>query len=162
MTRNRMRLWVVCCLLLLITVSADVVSAAPSDSREFATGVLELTNAERTRAGLSPLTSNPQLQEAARSYSEVLALSGCFGHTCGPLPDIAERDRRAGYTGWTSLGENIASGYPNPEAVVAGWMASPMHRANILSPDYTEIGVSVSRNEGQSGVNWTQEFGSRN
>jgi uncharacterized protein YkwD len=123
--------------------------------------VLGLTNAERSRAGLSPLTSDAQLQQAAQSYSEALTSGVCFAHTCGPVPDLADRDQQAGYSGWTSLAENIASGYPTPEAVVAGWMASPEHRANILSPDYTELGVGVALKEGQFGVCWTQ-FGSRN
>ena len=121
--------------------------------------VLDLTNAERTRAGLQPLTSNPQLQEVAQSYSEVLASSGCFAHTCGTVHDLADRDREAGYSGWTSLGENIASGYPTPEAVVAGWMASPVHRANVLSPDYTELGIGLTS---IGSTYWTQEFGARN
>ena len=156
-----MRFWAVCCLLVLLIPSAGPVTAAPADSSGFAASVLDLTNIERTRAGLSPLTPSPQLQEAAQSYSQVLASSGCFGHTCGPLSDLADRDGQAGYSGWTSLGENIASGYPTPEAVVAGWMASPGHRANILSPAYTELGVGVARGVGQVDVYWTQEFGAR-
>src|SRR5215467_9966248 len=157
-----MRFWAVCSLLVLLIPSADPVAAAQIDNSGFAARVLDLTNAERIKAGLSPLTSNPQLQSAAQSYSEVLASSSCFAHTCGPVPDFADRDRQVGYSGWTSLAENIASGYPTPETVVAGWMASPIHRANILSPDYREIGVGVTREEGQFDVRWTQEFGSRN
>jgi uncharacterized protein YkwD len=123
--------------------------------------VLELTNQERQNAGLAPLSLSDQLDSAAQDYSEVLADTGCFDHTCGPVPDLSDRDVQAGYTGWTALGENIAAGYDTPEQVVAGWMASPGHRANILSPNYTEMGIGVSSTGGQFGTCWTEEFGTR-
>jgi uncharacterized protein YkwD len=157
-----MRFCAVCCLLVRLILPADTAAAAPVDSSGFVTRVLDLANAQRMSAGLAPLKPNRQLQGAAQSYSEVLASSGCFAHTCGPVPDFADRDRQAGYSGWTSLGENIASGYSTPEAVVTGWMASPEHRANILSSDYSELGVGVTPGGGQFGVCWTLEFGSRN
>ena len=124
--------------------------------------VLELTNIERQNAGLSPLASSPQLGQAAQAYSQVLASGGCFAHTCGPVPDMAQRIEQAGYTGWTAVGENIAAGYQTPEAVVAGWMASPGHRANILNPQYTEIGIGlVTNGKMPYGTYWTQDFGTR-
>jgi uncharacterized protein YkwD len=122
--------------------------------------VLELTNVERARAGLPPLVLSIQLSEAAQQYSDVLATDACFAHTCGPVPEMVQRDAQAGYTGWTAVGENIAAGYPSPEAVVSGWMASPGHRANILNPDYRELGVGLSSG-GKYGAYWTQEFGAR-
>jgi uncharacterized protein YkwD len=66
-----------------------------------------------------------------------------------------------GYTGWSALGENIAGGYPTADAVVAGWMASPGHRANILSPRFTEMGVGRVTAAGTYGTYWAQEFGGR-
>jgi uncharacterized protein YkwD len=142
--------------------STGIVAAAPSgDQSAFTARVLELTNAERANAGLAPLSISGELQDAAAGYSQVLASTGCFAHTCGPMPDLAERDNQSGYSGWTALGENIAAGYPTPEAVVAGWMASPGHRANILSPNFTEIGIGVTSGTGTYGVYWAEEFGSR-
>jgi uncharacterized protein YkwD len=136
-------------------------SAAPADQGELVARVLDLTNAERVRAGLSPLAASAELQDSAQGYSQVLALSSCFEHTCGAIPNFADRDIQAGYTGWTALGENISAGYPTPEAAVAGWMASPEHRANILSSNFTEIGIGVSSGGGKFGTYWTQEFGAR-
>jgi len=137
-------------------------AAAPSqDQAGFVGRVLDLTNAEREKAGLAPLTASPELQDAAQSYSQVLASTGCFEHTCGSVPNFADRDGQAGYTGWTALGENIAAGYPTPEAVVAGWMASPGHRANILSPNFTELGVGLTSADNRFGTYWAQEFGAR-
>jgi uncharacterized protein YkwD len=137
-------------------------AAAPiQDQSDFSGRVLDLTNAERQKVGLGPLSVSAELQDAAQSYSQVLASSGCFQHTCGAVPDFVQRDSQAGYSGWTALGENIAAGYPTPEAVVAGWMASPGHRANILSPNFTEMGVGVSSALTSLGTYWTQEFGAR-
>jgi uncharacterized protein YkwD len=119
-----------------------------------------LTNTERAKAGLGPLTLNSQLTQAAQRYSEVLASDACFAHTCGPVPDMIQRDAQAGYAGWSAVGENIAAGYPSPEDVVAGWMASPGHRANILNPDYRELGVGLASG-GKYGAYWAQEFGAR-
>ena len=146
---------------MVLSLQVGVAAAAPQDGVGFAARVLDLTNAERQKAGLAPLAANAQLANAAQAYSEVLASTGCFEHTCGPVPDFAERDVQAGYTGWTAIGENIAAGYPSPEAVVAGWMASPGHRANILSPRFTELGVGVVTGGGKLGTYWTQEFGTR-
>jgi uncharacterized protein YkwD len=139
-----------------------VAAAAPAqDHNVFVARVLELTNTERQKAGLAPLIPSLELQTAAEGYSEVLASTGCFAHTCGPVPNFVDRDGQAGYSGWSELGENIAAGYPTPEGVVAGWMASPGHRANILSTRYTEIGVGMTSSDGSMGTYWTQEFGAR-
>ena len=59
------------------------------------------------------------------------------------------------------MAENIAAGYPTAEDVVSGWMNSPGHRANILSPKYTEVGVGVVNGEGKFGTYWAEEFGAR-
>lgn len=156
-----MRLALVTSLFASLLTVHTAAAAGPDDQSAFAARVVDLTNAERARAGLPALSPNPDLADAAQSYSDVLATSGCFTHTCGDVPDFADRDATAGYTGWTSLGENIATGYPTPEAVVAGWMASPGHRANILSPSFTEIGIGLAANSGQYGTFWTEEFGAR-
>jgi uncharacterized protein YkwD len=144
----------------LVAVRPYPVAAAGPDPGADLAREVELTNAERQAAGLESLALSPRLSDAAQSYSQVLASGACFDHACGGVPNFADRIGQAGYTGWTALGENIAAGYPTPEAVVAGWMASPGHRANILSPNYAEIGVGVVSG-GRYGTYWTQEFGSR-
>jgi len=146
----------------LLLWPAAPLSASPLDDTSFAIRVLDLTNAERSKVGLPPLSMNAQLNEAAQIYSEVLATSGCFEHDCGQVPDFSVRISLAGYTGWVALAENIAAGYKTPEAVVAGWMASPGHRANILSDAYTDVGIGLVSQPGDVyGTYWAQEFGSR-
>jgi uncharacterized protein YkwD len=155
-----MRVWAVWLALAMALLPVSSAGAAPADQGSVVGRVVELTNAERQKLGLAPLTLSPELQAAAQGYSEVLASGDCFDHTCGPVPDLAERDSEAGYSDWTTLGENLAAGYATPEEVVAGWMASPGHRANMLSPSYTDIGIGLSRG-GQYGVYWTAEFGAQ-
>jgi uncharacterized protein YkwD len=153
---------VVVALLLPMHAALAAPEQAPSNAPSpVVARVLDLTNAERTKVGAAPLTLSVELTVAAQSYSAVLASSDCFEHTCGPMPDFADRDTAAGYVGWTAIGENLAGGYTTPEAVVAGWMASPGHRANILSASFTEIGVGVATGSRRFGMCWTQEFGSR-
>jgi uncharacterized protein YkwD len=145
----------------LLTLQIATAVAAQLDVQPSVLRILELTNAERQKAGLGPLALSQELNDAAQRYSQVLAASGCFQHTCGPVPNFRDRINQAGYTGWTAIGENIAAGYPTPEAVVAGWMSSTGHRANILSAKYTEIGIGVVSGSGRFGLYWTQEFGAR-
>ena len=147
------------CLLLMQTGS--VAAAASQNDSGFVARVLELTNGERQKVGLEPLALSPALSDAAQEYSQVLATTGCFEHTCGPVPNFADRAGQSGYTGWSALGENIAAGFPSAEAVVTSWMNSPGHRANILSPTFTEIGVGMVKGGGKFGTYWTQEFGAR-
>ena len=141
-------------------------TATTVNTATFTARVVQLTNAERARVGLAPLTVNAHLTTAAQSYAGVLAQDACFAHTCGRQPDLGKRLQAAGYTftgyrSWT-YGENIAAGYSTPEAVVAGWMASPGHRANILNARFKEIGVGlVYRPGSRYRYYWVQDFGAR-
>lgn len=65
-----------------------------------------------------------------------------------------DRMSNAGYS-YSYAGENIAAGYPSPSAVVAGWMGSTGHCKNIMSPNFTEIGVGYHG----AGNQWTHSFG---
>jgi uncharacterized protein YkwD len=136
-------------------------AAAPSDQATIVARVLDLTNAQRGNAGLPPLALSRELQAAAQTYSHVLASGACFAHTCGPMPNFVDRDAAAGYRDWTALGENLAGGYPTPEAVMAGWMASPEHRENVLSASFTDVGIGVTTSGGRYRVYWAAEFGTR-
>jgi uncharacterized protein YkwD len=63
---------------------------------------------------------------------------------------------------WSSVGENIATGFRTPAAVVRGWMGSPGHCRNILTPTFLDLGVGVSKRgvPGAGGAGtWTQDFG---
>jgi len=98
--------------------------------------IVALTNAERAAAGLPPFTVSPCATEQAVARTALLVAEDRFEHD--PLGPILEACTAR------AVGENIALGYPTPLAVVAGWMGSEGHRANILNPTYTQIGVGCT------------------
>ncbi|MFE9169675.1 CAP domain-containing protein [Streptomyces kebangsaanensis] len=116
--------------------------------------VVELVNSERGKAGCSPLTVNATLTKAAQAHSEDMAAHRNMSHTGSDGSSPGDRITRAGYT-WRTYGENVAYGYSTPEQVMAGWMSSPGHKANILNCSFKEIGVGLA----QPGSYWTQNFG---
>ena len=124
---------------------------------------LKLVNQERTQRGLKSLTLNEQLDQAADQYSKAMAEQDFFDHTGKDGSSPGDRIAKTGYRANT-WGENIAAGYNTPEAVVRGWMNSSGHRANILNPNFTEMGLGYKSLRNDTGrVNygnyWTQVFG---
>ena len=76
--------------------------------------------------------------------------------------DRAARYDRIDATGynWQTCGENIAAGQPSIRAAVKAWLASPGHCANIMDPDFEEMGLGMARNaDSDYGIYWTQVFG---
>ncbi|WP_409474236.1 CAP domain-containing protein [Streptomyces sp. HC307] len=129
----------------------------PADLTRTAAEVVELTNRERTRAGLPPLAVDPVLTTAAQAHSADMVARDFYSHTA---PDGSQPWDRAAAAGSTrrSIGENIACGQRSPAEVVTGWMNSPGHRANILKPGFTHIGIGFAGG-GRAGTYWTQLFG---
>jgi uncharacterized protein YkwD len=126
--------------------------------RSLVEDVVALTNAARASEGLAPLQANEALMRSAQAYAQVMAPGDCFAHDCPPVPSQRDRIAQAGYGAWKRIGENIAAGDRTAEAVVAGWLDSPGHRANILKPEYTEIGVGVANGDGKYRIYWVQVF----
>jgi uncharacterized YkwD family protein len=118
--------------------------------------VVELVNKERVSRGLQPLANNWQLQRVARYKSADMLNKKYFSHTSPTYGSPFNMMENFGIT-FSSAGENIAMGQRTPEEVVNAWMNSPGHRANILSPTYTQIGVGYAK--GSTGMTyWTQMF----
>ncbi|QTD96517.1 CAP domain-containing protein [Streptomyces cyanogenus] len=142
------------------TASASAAPAAPSTPKPTATAsgvtaeILRLVNAERSKAGCQALTLNSTLTKAAQAHSQDMAAHQNMSHTGSDGSSPGDRITRAGYV-WSSYGENVAYGYGTAEQVMAGWMSSPGHRANILNCGFKEIGVGLA----QPGSYWTQDFG---
>lgn len=113
--------------------------------------VLDLTNAQRSLAGLEPLTFSGLLSEAAVAHCQDMENNGFFSHTGSDGSDAGIRITRTGYQ-WSAYGENIAQGFTTPEDVVNAWMNSPHHRENILNSQFTQLGVGVVDDT------WAQEF----
>ena len=117
------------------------------------------TNAERRKARLAPLTRSANLMRAAEVQASQMAKANLMEHDIpgAAYPSLGSRLAFVQYP-IRAAGENIGEGYLTPSAAVAGWMASPGHRANILSTNYTEIGTAMA--PGPKGtVFWVQVFG---
>lgn len=128
------------------------VGAAPSSYPEtYADEVIRLVNEQRVANGLDELTTYYELNAVAQTRAQELTQS--YSHTRPNGESCFTALTEAGIY-YYSAGENIASGYSTPEAVVKGWMNSPGHRANILSPKFNNIGVGVSAD----GSYWVQVF----
>jgi uncharacterized protein YkwD len=119
--------------------------------------VVDLTNAERARHGLSRLTVDHRLAAAAQAHSSDMARRAFFAHESLDGRQVWDRAVAAGYA-YRKVAENIAAGQRSADEVVRGWMGSPGHRANILDGDLTQIGVGRA-DGGSYGVYWTQVFG---
>ena len=133
--------------------TAPSASSSPSTQDSYAEQVLAIVNRERAGNGLSPLTMNSRAVAAAEVRAKEITAS--FSHTrpSGASCFTALDESGARYT---LSGENIARGYRTPEAVMAGWMASPGHAANILNGSFTEIGIACYVSGGETF--WVQLF----
>lgn len=139
----------------------DNVTQAPTpdedssqNSHAFIQEVVDLVNAERAKEGLTPLTLDTKVQAAAQVRAEECTKS--FSHT---RPDgssfaTALKEQNVSYK---SAGENIAWGQRSPQDVMDAWMNSKGHRANIMNPNFTTIGVGYHQTV--NGTNyWCQLF----
>lgn len=117
-------------------------STSPS---QIAAAIVDLTNAERVRAGLPAFATQAQLTTAAQLQADQCARLGRIDHVLPEAQYPAPLDRivAAGYN-WQAFGENLAMGYPTAAAAVQGWMDSPGHRANITNATFTEIGAGYA------------------
>ena len=133
------------------TVSRPAQSTQPNSS--YAAQVVSLVNAERAKQGLSALTVSTKVQQAAQTRAGELKSS--FSHTRPSGASCFTALTEAGVS-YTRAGENIAYGQSSPAAVVQAWMNSSGHRANILSRDFTTIGVGYTVVNGTA--YWSQFF----
>ena len=122
--------------------------------------VVCLINQQRTRRGLPALSVSPALNSSAQAWTSTMVTTGSFSH--GPGTAFSSRISAAGYD-WRGAGENIATGYATPIAVVNAWMGSTDHCRNILDPTFRNVGTGEvpARVTGASSdpATWTQDFG---
>jgi uncharacterized protein YkwD len=122
---------------------------------------VQLNQQRAANGNLPALQVSPILTESAEWKSMHMSEYQYFAHD-DPAPPVArpanQRFDDCGYTYDTFIGENIAQGYAQPSDVVAAWMASPGHRANILDADFTVVGIGAAQDA--NGVWWwTADFG---
>lgn len=115
--------------------------------------VAELTNQERAKYGLKALQVDEALSKVAHEKSRDMSVNNYFSHTSPTYGSPFDMMKQFGIT-YNYAGENIAMGQRTPEEVVKAWMNSEGHRKNILSPNFTHIGVGYVA----EGNYWTQQF----
>ncbi|MCL5114137.1 MAG: CAP domain-containing protein [Patescibacteria group bacterium] len=124
--------------------------------------LLLITNQKRQANGLSSLSLSPELSAAARNKANDMFAKNYWAHnsTDGKTPWVFIKE--AGYN-YFYAGENLARGFNTNSDVMDAWMASPDHRANILSGNYTDVGFAVVNGKlnGEETVLVVEELGSR-
>jgi uncharacterized protein YkwD len=151
-----------------IVVSTPFVPPKARDASKVSEKVLSLVNAARGKPrkcgrksfpAVPALTSSAVLNRAALVHSQDMAKNDFFEHQGSDGSQVGERAARVGYR-WRAVAENIAIGAETAEIVVDGWLKSPGHCVNIMSPNYTEMGIAyVTDPKSGPGIYWTQVFG---
>ena len=131
-----------------------------SGTSDFQTAFLDAVNAYRTagcKCGnknmppVAPLKWNSLLEEAATRHTNDMASNEHFAHKGTDNSSIGQRIADTGYL-WRAIGENIAFGYPNIQAVVDAWIESEGHCKNIMNENFTEMGAAEKNSY------WTQDL----
>ena len=128
-------------------------------------GIVCLTNQVRAGAGLPRVFVSTRLASIARHHSEDMAKRDYFSHVTPEGIDLFGRLARSNYCPCPFRGENLAhgKGRPTPAMIMTVWMNSAVHRANILNPNFREIGVGVAIGTptADGGGTYTMDLGTR-
>jgi len=121
--------------------------------------IIALTNQERETAGLNALTANQLLTQAAIAKGQAILESQTFKHNLNDRK-FSAWVRDAGYN-YSYVGENLAIDFETSQGVIDAWKNSPLHKKNLLSPYYQEIGISATQGKfkGQNTTVVVQIFG---
>jgi uncharacterized protein YkwD len=150
-----------------LVLAAPFAPPDPADLDVVAREVLERVNAARGQArrcgrkrhaATHPLALSAALSQVALGHARDMAAHGTLGHRGSDDSSAAERVLRSGYA-WRATAENVAAGQPTAEAVVAHWLESPGHCANLMGAEYTEMGVAFAVDPKSKGrIYWAQVF----
>jgi uncharacterized protein YkwD len=109
----------------------------------------------------TPLAWNAVLATAAESHTRAMANNNFFDHMDRDGHTPGDRAELAGYVG-QQIGENIAAGQDNGRKVVDGWLASPGHCANLMNPQFRDLGAAYAVDpKSDAGIYWTAMFGTQ-
>lgn len=134
--------------LVLAPAAGAGADAATQRTTSLEAALLQEVNAVRAARGLSALKRSTGLSRAAEVHTVSMLKAGVFAHEIPGAPSLQQRITRfylAGRPVW-SAGENLAlfgPTQPSAKSVVAAWLASPPHRANLLARDWRDVGISV-------------------
>ncbi|MFE7530480.1 sigma-70 family RNA polymerase sigma factor [Kitasatospora sp. NPDC057542] len=128
-------------------------TAQPNPERQ----LVDLVNAERTKAGCTPLRIDARLHSSAQKHADDMATRGFFDHV---NPDGVRAEARITAVGyrWSQWGENLDRGPTTPAAVFARWMDGGIHQSNMLDCGFKDIGVGFATSSAGTPY-WTQDLG---
>jgi uncharacterized protein YkwD len=139
---------------------AGLPSMSTLTTTQFENRLVYRTNNRRQRIGCPALRINSSLTAAARTHSARMVSSGDFSHQTPGEPYFSTRISRAGYTGWSTLAENIAwASNASPSEIFSMWIGSAPHRENIDNCTFRDVGVGVVYSKGVAWV--TMDLGRR-
>ncbi|MBA4328733.1 MAG: hypothetical protein C0428_10940 [Polaromonas sp.] len=151
-----------------VVLAEPFVAPQAADGQQIEARILTLVNAARAQprrcgnqafVAVPPLRRQSLLTELAAGHAADMARHNYFSHTARDGSTVDVRATRAGYR-WRTIGENIAAGQMTPELAMQGWLDSPGHCANIMAPNFDEMGAAFVVNpQSKSGVYWVQVFG---
>lgn len=121
--------------------------------------ILELVNGKRQEHGLASLRLNPVLNLAAFAKASDMQAFNYFAHVSPQGVRPWHWFKALGYK-YVYAGENLAVGFSDPSELIDSWMSSATHRANILSPFYSDLGLAIV-GEGDNTL-VVQFFGNKN
>lgn len=111
-----------------------------------AQNIIDLTNQTRVNLGVTTLRANEKLTNAATEKAQDMLAKQYFAHTSPQGMTPWDWLNKVDYE-YVYSGENLAVHYTTAEDTQDGWLASPTHRANIVSARYTEIGIGVANGQ---------------
>ena len=140
---------------------------AAGDAPAVAQRVLELVNEARAQprrcgrqrmSATHTLTLSAGLTRAADAHAADMAANHFMGHRGSDGSEVGVRVTRAGYR-WRAVGENVAAGQADAESVVRAWLDSPGHCANLMGPQFTQMGVAfAAAPQSELRILWAQVF----
>ncbi|WP_130904732.1 CAP domain-containing protein [Pseudomonas sp. Sample_22] len=153
-----------------IVVARPLLSARLGDWQAEGQKLLAELNAARTKSrqcgaqsfnATTPLAWNATLGAAAETHSRAMANNNFFDHKDRDGRTPGDRAELAGYN-FQQIGENIAAGQDTVRKVVDGWLASPGHCANLMNPQFNELGAAYANDpKSYAGIYWTAMFGAQ-
>ena len=151
-----------------IVLARPLLSASLGDWQAEGQKLLELINSARAQprqcgtqafSATAPLAWNATLASAAQEHSRSMANNNFFDHKDRDGRTPGDRAELAGYSG-QRVGENIAAGQDTPRKVLDGWLTSPGHCANLMNPQFSELGAAYAVDpKSDAGIYWTSLFG---
>lgn len=152
--RRSQRLWRIVVPLAVVAATTTGCFGGGASGGADAQYLLQRVNEVRVAAGLPALAWCGTLANAANKHTQDMAAHNFMGHIGTDGSDFIARANQHGYIRWTRISENVAAGPGSVEEVLAHWLGSSAHAANILNPGVNHAGFA------QVGNHWTQMFGS--